>query len=355
MIKLKLEILNDYNYSKVKSFIYKFEEAMIFHTLKWKKILDAKGENNIYFLLKHHDNYVGLIPFKVFRKLNFRCMITIAPPLIERVDFFFPFADIIKKLNMADLLVVRVPLLHELSKYLTARFNKITGYYADFVLKIENKKSEEIFRSFHKKKRNIIRKAMKSNVRVEMNCIEPNEYFIIYLSKVVRKRISKRPSYDHFVSCFDILRKYLSFGDDYIILKAIRQNECIAYLIALLFKEKREAYLYDLSSLTDYLHLHPNDLLCWELIKYLVDKKFKRLRFGPSNIYSGVARFKVRFGTKVIPYCQYYIPLTSPLSSIVYRMDKLGMWANLRLKPVVYFDKYYDYLKIINVKSNILL
>lgn len=72
---------------------------------------------------------------------------------------------------------------------------------------------------------------------------------------------------------------------------------------------KDTVYMPSASSLRQYFHLCPNNLLYWEVIKRACDLGYKTFDFGRSTVGSGTYHFKKQWGAAVKPLNWQYILL----------------------------------------------
>jgi len=72
---------------------------------------------------------------------------------------------------------------------------------------------------------------------------------------------------------------------------------------------KDTVYMPSASSLRQYLHLCPNNLLYWEVIKRACDNGYRTFDFGRSTVGSGTYQFKKQWGAAVKPLHWQYILL----------------------------------------------
>ena len=86
--------------------------------------------------------------------------------------------------------------------------------------------------------------------------------------------------------------------------------------IVVFYDKQRAVYMYG-ASLPEYLDVRPNHLLLWEAIKHahsLGKPEFDFGRVSPDN--TGLADFKLRWGTEAVPLHYYYWPSSDAIGTI---------------------------------------
>lgn len=119
---------------------------------------------------------------------------------------------------------------------------------------------------------------------------------------------------------------------------------------ALIICHKDTIYAPYAASLPSYFNMNPNNLLCWEIIRYACDNGFQKFDFGTSPIGSTVLNFKLRWGVQTIlaPYYSHAIDGSTPnlnytkniisrLFTMLWKCTPLG--AANKLGPVIH--KYF--------------
>jgi len=77
----------------------------------------------------------------------------------------------------------------------------------------------------------------------------------------------------------------------------------------LILSFKDTVYMPSASSLRQYFHLCPNNLLYWEVIKRACETGYRTFDFGRSTVGSGTYQFKKQWGALIRPlYWQYILP-----------------------------------------------
>jgi len=158
-----------------------------------------------------------------------------------------------------------------------------------------SKDEESTWRSLRDKTRNMIRKAIKSNLIAERGFHHLKEFYDIYTINMLEKGIPIH-SYRFFVN----ISKRLKENAELII---ARKNHKIVAGTLVFFSKDIAIYPFQ-ASLPDALKFAPNDFLIWESIKSCLQRRVFRLDMGESKEGGSVYRFKANFGGR--PQDVYY-------------------------------------------------
>jgi len=188
--------------------------------------------------------------------------------------------------------------IHVKKVYITLSPDRVeeVEYYSDF-----NPKMEEVFTYVvplisttansemlgEARKRNI-GKARKAGLVVERR--EDDEairtYYSMYLDSLRRWRAKRRFSLTDF-------RKLLS--SSFANLFLVRDE--VDYLSgAIILSSKEELFYWHGAGYERFFYRRPNDLLHWEIIRYGIERGFKRYNMGTTQGIEGLKRFKKDFG-----------------------------------------------------------
>lgn len=136
-----------------------------------------------------------------------------------------------------------------------------------------------IFQNMNKKTRNLIRKAEKNDIKIV--CSENNDYFDDFVRLYLKTMSKNEAKKEYFLTneYFENTRKLLC--DNLTLFIAKYQEKIIA---ASLFMHKGKYIHYHFSgSDKEYLHLAPNNLLLFEVIKWAKYKGYEELHLGGGN------------------------------------------------------------------------
>lgn len=153
-----------------------------------------------------------------------------------------------------------------------------------------NKSTDEIWENdIISKNRNMIRKAIKSGLKVDFDD-DINSFKEIY--KNTMDKVSAEDYYYFNDKFYDSLKKI-----DKVSINVKLKNEIVASAI---FLKGDEYFHYHLSgSIKEYLKYSPNNLMLWEAIKYAKENGFKIFHFGgglDDSINDKLFKFKKSFG-----------------------------------------------------------
>lgn len=197
-----------------------------------------------------------------------------------------PFLDIVNLgvLEKKDLFLnKRIEIkLSEFNKNLkdTSSFLKENGF-KEHVAKghiiTELTSEEDLWKRFHKHTRNDIRKAEKSNLKIEKISSKKSlkKFYKLY-SKEMRNFGTPQHSFKFFKNCFEIL------GKDFFGLNCYRGEKLIASII--IFIDKEYSYVSFNVSDNNFRDFRPNDLLYWETIKSMMKQNTKYLDLGQVDL-----------------------------------------------------------------------
>ncbi|MCK5560304.1 MAG: peptidoglycan bridge formation glycyltransferase FemA/FemB family protein [Thermoplasmata archaeon] len=183
---------------------------------------------------------------------------------------------------------------------------KIEGYefeeHLNFLIDL-TQGEEQLWKNLNKKRRNSIRKAIKSNVDVE-ELSKSREISIAYEFLKETYTHAKLPLADisFFQSIYDILVK----KDMAKIFLAKYEDKYIAVIVTFMYKD----IIYDLyaGATREFLSVYPNDILPWHVMVWGSKNNFHTFDFGgagkPNEEY-GVRDFKKKYGGKLVNFGRY--------------------------------------------------
>ena len=173
------------------------------------------------------------------------------------------------------------------------RIGQITNLRSDYT------DIEDLILDFHHKTRNMVRKAMKSNIKVR---IENDQWDFLKSTHIdnMRKINGKSKSDDFFINSKNIFEA----GKDYNIFVARKDNKVISALLVFYFNQTIEYFMPVID--VEYRSLQPLSLVISIAMLDGSNKGFKRWNWGGTwKSQEGVYRFKSRWNT--IDYKYYYM------------------------------------------------
>lgn len=307
-----------------------FDDATIFHTMEWMRILaDEFHPRPRFFTVVQRGKIVGVFPVFSMRKTFFNIM---ASPLLGwATPHLGPLAP--EDIILDSLISLKGILTEEKVDYFEISFTKEIqeralrnkGFETErkwtYLLEIESD-PDKMWGKLKSKCRNMIRKAEKSNVsvRVAHDSSWIDEYY--EMAKDVYDKSGRFPPISN-----DFLQKIWGafYPKDRVrVLLAQHNSKVIAGAIFLIYKDT--VYYWDGVSYRRYNRYAPNNLLQWELIKWASESGLARYNMIGANIPS-IAKFKASFGPKMVAYTYTYRNCTHRAA--------IGRYFYLRTMPTI--------------------
>jgi len=306
--------------------------ASFFHSASWAGVLhDTYGHAPHYFCTSNEDGLSAVLP-----------VMEVNSPLSGRRGVSLPFTD--ECVFLSDSSITAEEVFQEAIsfgrkrqwKYMECRgiknlSNTASTSHSFFghVLPLTDGENR-IFSRLESRVRRGIRKAERSNVRVEISqTMESVRAFYALHCKTRRRHGLPPQSFSFFRNIFrHVLSKNLGF-----VILGKYQDKPIA---AAMFFHLGDKAIYKFgASETAYNRLCGNNLIMWEAIKWYSTRGFALLHFGRSSIGNeGLRHFKLSFGTEEykIDYCKYDFRK----GAFVTDRDKVFGWFNgvFRLMPI---------------------
>ena len=177
---------------------------------------------------------------------------------------------------------------------LPAREDKVT-------LVLELDPAETVWRRLEPKVRNQIRKAQKAGLTCEFGREELlSEFYRVFAQNM---RDLGTPVWG--VALFQKILEAFPKTSEIALIRL--GDKVIGGGLVLSFKDT--VYMPSASSLREYFHLCPNNLLYWEVIKRACDHGYHTFDFGRSTVGSGTYYFKKQWGATVNPLHWQYVLL----------------------------------------------
>jgi len=252
----------------------------------WKEILEKSyGVKTQFFIAYDKENAIrGILPTYITKdvrgrkklySLRFGC---VADDKEIKKRLFLHLKDFCKNNNITSNLV-------------TTGYERTNTNFQEEVKKtvVMGLKSDEdsAWRSLRDKTRNMVRKAVRSNLTAERGFHNLRQFYNIYVINMLNKKVPIH-SYNFFK---DISEK---MGDKVELIVAKVSDKVIAGTVVL-FSKDIAIYPFQ-AALADFRRFAPNDFLVWETIKLCLQKKISKLDMGESKEGGNVYRFKTNFG-----------------------------------------------------------
>jgi len=163
---------------------------------------------------------------------------------------------------------------------------------------------EALFKTYSKRRRGGIRKAIRNNFTFEIsNSKEILSNFYSLLQETYSNAKLPYPFFDFFENIQKIIPEN---NMKFFILK--KDDKILVILLALIYKGCLSAFYIGTSRNEEFLRMKPVDLLYWEVMKWGVNNEcrvFDWLGAGKPNKEYGVRKFKLQFGGNVLELGRY--------------------------------------------------
>ena len=288
---MKISLANQSFQTKWNKFVFNQPQSFFYHDFRWQKIAKQLGFKPQYFIAREKGKLTGLLPLFIKKGLLGGTRLVSLPfgeagPLgetkIQRqlIDEALTSA---KRLN-ANLEIISPQKIAHLPKGLVQR-----SEYSYYILETDLSYQKIFEKSFHKKTRNMIRKADKAGIRATSGSINDlGEFYDLYL-KTMRKLGALPFPYDVFIKTWD------SFSKETKLLRAVFKRETIGFLW--IFEWNKAVWIWANATEEKYLPLGVNYALYSEAVKLACkDKQIEQVNFGGSEPDSSQEFFKLRWG-----------------------------------------------------------
>jgi hypothetical protein len=290
-----LNIVNPLVYPEWDDLLLSSQGGSVFHSSLWAHVLCDSYNYEPYYLVRIQDNkIVSLFPFMEVKSI-----------LTGKRGVSLPFTDYCEPITSST------SDMHELVDFMTNyganrkwRYIEYRGgadimgiecsstYYYRHVLQL-SPDSSVVFEQFKSSTRRNIRKAEREGVTVIIGNSLPEVDTFYRLHCITRKKHGLPPQPSEF---FHKIHEYIVGNNHGQVALAHYQGRAIAGAVYLHFGQ--EAIYKFGASMSEYLHLRPNDLLMWSAIQEYCRKGYKTFCFGrtePQN--EGLRQFKNGWGT----------------------------------------------------------
>jgi len=307
-------------------------DASFFHSASWAGVLhDTYGHAPHYFCTVNDERLSAVLP-----------VMEVNSPLTGRRGVSLPFTDECRflsddSINAEEVFGEVINFGRKRKwKYIECRgiknISKTASPSLSFfghVLPL-SAREDRMFARLESRARRGIRKAERSNVRVEISqTMESVRAFYSLHCKTRRRHGLPPQSFSFFRSIF---RHVLSKDLGFVVLGSYREKPIVA---AVFFHLGDKAIHKFGASETAFNRLCGNNLIMWEAIKWYSGRGFALLHFGRSSIANeGLRRFKLSFGTE--EYKLDYFKYDFRKEAFVTERDKVFGWFNglFRLTPI---------------------
>jgi len=196
-------------------------------------------------------------------------------------------------------------------------------------IEYQNNIEVSIMKSYHSKTRNLVRKAIKENVKIKIDNSQ-----LDFLYETHYKNITSIGGKAKEKSFFELVEKYFESGKDYNIYIATLDGKKIGAL--LLFYYHNIVEYFTPAALSEYRNYQPTSLMIYQAMIDASVKKFKWWNWGGTWItQDGVHHFKKRFGAVDKEY-KYFIKINNETLYNANKEELLIEYDNFYIIP---FDK----------------
>ncbi|WP_187647901.1 lipid II:glycine glycyltransferase FemX [Nitrosophilus labii] len=277
-----MKIVKDYNEIKIN-----------LPVLATENYLKCKSSEYGWF---ENENFV--LPFFIDKRLVFKRMVftmALIPKgefgLNDEKEFLDELVDFVKKLKICDF--IAKPQSNVYFNYCPKNSDCIE--WGTYITDID-KNNEELLKSFHSKHRNVIRKAIKDGVKIEVT----NDTKLIF--KNIKETLLRQKSpYFPSLSYIECLKANIS---DNLLLLIAKKNNVIQGSAIIIYDNEKGYYMYGGSIQKPYIG--SINLLQYEAMKILRDKGVRfydfvgaRLCVNKGSKFEGIQKFKSRFGAEL--------------------------------------------------------
>ncbi len=194
--------------------------------------------------------------------------------------------------------------------------------------------------SIPSKTKNMIRRGYKHKVKIIQDSKYLEDFYNIYYSNMLKKKIMPH-TYDFFKNLFE------QYNNKIFLFVSLDKNQVTGGVILVL--ENNYAHYPFHSSLTNYNKYSINDLLIWEIIKFLQNRNINYFDLGEATINSGVYKFKKNFAKNNMIQYIYKNQLTNRRNFIYKLIDYI---FSKKIFFLLYKFKFPIKLLLKNYKTN---
>lgn len=311
--------------------------------LSSEKYLSVKSDNYGWFV---DDKYY--MPFFVSRKLIFKWIVITYPPTpltsnasLEDEKLFLDSICLYLKANKKVCDHITMPQTNVVLNVETTYGDNIP--WGSYIVDL-NKSDDELMMSFHSKHRNVIKKAVKDGVTVNLNA-NPKDVYQCIKDTLIRQHVHY-PEITYYNALLEKLPNNVGF------FTCNYKNEVEG--CALVIYDKEHAY-YMYGGSCPQPHTGSVNYLQYELMKYLRDKGIKeydlvgaRLVYEAGSKYEGIQRFKSRFASNLKKgYTFRYV-----VKPFKFWLFNKAVSIFCALKKIQYKDTIDETLKLMKEKNN---
>lgn len=303
-------------------YVYRHPDSTFYHQIGWKNAVENTYRHRAMYLVgKESDEIRGILPMFLMKSQLFDTKLVSIP--------FASYGGV-----CADNRRIENQLIEEAKKltyeynadYLELRYStendinlpEFNGYMT-FVLELQED-YDTVWQRLNKKVRNATRKALKTDLRVEVEYNNLDGFYSVYTKNL--RYLGTPP---HKKTFFKNIM--LEFPENTRISAVKKDADIVAMMFLLMFRSTVISGWA--ASSRRYLSSNPNNLLYWEVIKNACQRKYRYFDFGRSIKGSGTFRFKNHWGAEHRPLYYYYLSKSGRIRNFTQSSVKRQMFAKV--------------------------
>ncbi len=288
--------LSKENYKSYENFLLTFDESLVYYSSNYKELLeDYLNVESKYLLAVDNGDIKGVLP--LMKKEGKYGIVLNSLPFYgsnggilsrdkEAINLLVEYYNNLSK-DVASSTYITNPLKDNSFDIKCDIVDDRVGQWTYIGYKEDIDSS--LMQSFHSKTRNIIRKAIKEGIEVEIDNSQIDFLYETHYENMLS--VGAKPKGKRF---FELINRYFN-EDEYSIYIARKDGKIISALL-LFFYNKTVEY-FTPAILKDYRHFHSNSLIIYKSMIDAAKRGFKWWNWGGTyRSLDGVYRFKKRFG-----------------------------------------------------------
>lgn len=308
---MNIYLLTEEYYHKYNEFILENEMNLFYLSLKYKSFLEDLLEcKSQYLICLENNRIIGALPLmykqgkfgKVYNSLPFYGSNGgIVANTHKVVNLLVKeYNKIVKADGVATSNLIAQPLLK--ADYSKIEFNESDERIGQFTpINYTNDIENKLMESYHYKTRNMIRKAIKSDIEI----IIDNEQ-LDFLKEIHYENMQAIGGKPKSIEFFNLISEHFNAGKDYNIFVALKDKKPISALLLFYFNKTVEYFTPVIK--VEYRSFQPLSLIIFNAMIDASRKKYKWWNWGGTwKTQEGVYRFKSRWNAKDYFYKYYNI------------------------------------------------
>jgi FemAB-related protein (PEP-CTERM system-associated) len=288
--------------SRWEGFVEAAPGATLAHAAPWSSVISwAMGDQDRSLVAEREGEVCGILPIRLFSHWLFRTF-QVSLPWLDYGGVLADGPETARALLDAataqaqrdEARFVELRSVDPVFSELPVREDKVTFW-------LHLKDADGVWKGLDTKARNQVRKAQKSGLVCQFGreALLP-EFYRVFSRNM---RDLGTPVWD--ISLFQNILKAFPKTSEIALIRL--GDKAIGGGLVLSFKDT--VYMPSASSLREYFHLCPNNLLYWEVIKRACDMEYRIFDFGRSTVGSGTYQFKKQWGATPKPLHWQYVLL----------------------------------------------